>query len=129
MDGNIYRAYMHLDNTAYLMLGKVCKGNIVSEKKGKSAVIILKIKALPHSLWKLVYKAENTLISTASLLVHKIGFKLKTYFIVFRLFYCYISCFAALASDFQIKLTVYLIEPVIQNIHNFVSVYGNKVLA
>ena len=54
--------------------------------KGESGVIVLEIDRLTHTLRILVDKAENALVFTALLFVHKRSLKLKSDILVFILF-------------------------------------------
>ena len=117
---HINRAYVHFYNSVNFVLCNICQRDIVAEQKRKSAVIILKIERLTHPLRKLVNKAENAFITARMLFVHKIGFKLKTDFLIFSLGHFYGTNIFVLILNLKSKLAVHLIESVIKNIDNLV---------
>ena len=78
MNGNIDGANMHVNNPLNFRLRKICKGNIITEKKGQTGVIILEIYTLPHTLGILIYEAEDAFVFAGLLFVHQRGCKFKT---------------------------------------------------
>ena len=78
MHRNVYGAYVHFNNALNLMLGDIRMGDIISEKEGKTGIVVLKIKAIAKTLRQLVDKAENALITAGMFIIHQIGFKLET---------------------------------------------------
>ena len=53
---------MIADHTLNILLAHIGKRNIISLKKGKPRIIILKIQRLTHTWRHLVNKTEHTLI-------------------------------------------------------------------
>ena len=63
--------------------------NIVALQKAQSEVIILEVQCFTHTLRKLIYEAEHTVILTVLLAVHKIGLKIKSEVVILALPYLY----------------------------------------
>ena len=118
---------MHFNNPVNIPVKKICQGNIVSEKERHSGIVVLKIQAFTKSFRELVYKAENAVVGTSSLLIHKIGFKFK-------------SRFAVLQPErnsppfsvrlFNYKLSFFVkVELIIQNITDFMTVNAYQLVS
>ena len=82
--GNIDRLQMILYDPPNVMITHIRQCNIVSLQERESGIIILKIQRLPHSLRHLVDKAEHTLVSAGTVLIHQSLFKLdpQIFFII-----------------------------------------------
>ena len=104
------------------MLCNICKRYIITEKKGKTRIIVLKIKAVSQAFWKLVNKAENTLIKAGMLFIHKICLKPETELLILVLFYRYASDISGLICIFKLNTAAVLIKAVIKHIHYTVAV-------
>ena len=63
------------NNPLHIPFGHIGKRHIITLKEGKSGIIILKIKAFPHSLRHLIDKAENTFIAAGTVFIHQSVFK------------------------------------------------------
>jgi len=66
---------MVFDYLIKILLFKVCKRKVISLQERKPRIVILKVERLSHSLWKLVYKAENAFVAAGTVIVHKTAFK------------------------------------------------------
>ena len=62
LERNVDRFQMIADHTLNILLTHIGKRNIISLKKGKPGIIILKIQRLTHTWRHLVNKTEHTLI-------------------------------------------------------------------
>ena len=68
---------MHLYYSGNFVFGKICKGNIITEKEGKTGIVILEIEGISHAARQLIYKTEDTLVLAGMLSIHKIAVKEK----------------------------------------------------
>ena len=75
LNGNIDRLHTVFDDPIDVVVGHICQSDVIALQKGKPGVIVFKIERLPHSLWKLVYKAENAFVAAGTVIVHKTAFK------------------------------------------------------
>lgn len=62
---------MHLDQSVDIVIPEVCQRDIIPVKEGQARVVILEVYALTHSLRILVNEAEDALVLTAVLFIHK----------------------------------------------------------
>ena len=60
----------------------VCECNIVSEKEGKTGIVILKIQGFPHPLWHLVNETEDTFVMTGTILIHQTILEFDSQFLI-----------------------------------------------
>jgi hypothetical protein len=63
VNGNIDGTYVHIYYALSLVLGKIGKRYVVTEKERKTAVVILEIQRVAHTLRQLIDKAENALVA------------------------------------------------------------------
>ena len=116
---------MHINDPLHLVLGQVGQRDVVAEQKGQAAVVVLEIQRLAHAGRQLVDKAEDAFVAAGMLAVHQIGFKFQPQ--LFVLFFADLHTAArAVVVHFQHQLGFHHIKPVVQHIHDLVSVDAAK---
>ena len=116
---------MEADDPVNIFIAHIGKCHIVSLKERKSGVIILKIERFPHPRGHLVDKAENTLISAGAVFTHQAVFKGKAQILSSALDLKLPLLSVCLSDQHNEGLTVCHII-IIENIFNFLSVYGKQ---
>ena len=122
MNRNIHRADVHFDYTANFVFRQIGQGHVIAKQEGKAGIIILKIKAFPQALRKLVNKAKYAFVFAAVLPIHQIGFKFQADFLIFRLFQRNRTAFSPVVFQLQDQSCIQLVKAVIQHIHNLIAV-------
>ena len=116
---------VHLYDAVNVLARHIGHGHVVSVKEGQARVVVLEVKGVAHTGWKLVDEAENALVSAGVLLVHQRSLKFEPDVVVL-----------ALGNDRVVSLTLPLdldpnpflgeIESVVENIPYFISVYRDE---
>ncbi len=120
MNRNIHRQ-LHLYNSVNILIAEIGHGNIVALQKAQTRIIVLEVQRFTHTLRKLIYEAEHTVILTVLLAVHKICFKIESEILVFAFFNFYL-----LVLKLNNKLFIRSVELIIQYVVYSVTVYRNK---
>ena len=123
MNGDVYRGKVHFYDSVNVLFFEVREGHVVPEKEAEAGIVVFKIEGLAHVGRHLVDKTEDALIFAAMLLVHKVGFKVKTQLVILRLFDGHHTVLAVKTDYFDFKTFVNHIEPVVQNVLYVISVY------
>ena len=97
-------------------------------KERKPRIIVLEIQRLTHSFWKLVDKAEYAFILARVLFIHKRCLEIKTYVVVFLLFYLKFFLLSVTENEQRNALTC-KIKSVIEHVVYLVFVDRNEHVA
>ena len=82
---------MHFYDSVDISLVQVRECDVVAVEERKSAVVVLEVNSLAHSLRILVDEAEYASVLTAVLFVHQRSAEFKSYVVVFFFFYLFFN--------------------------------------
>ena len=77
---------MQLDNALNLTVRQVGHRDIIAIQKGKTFIVILKVKRFPHTRGQLVNKTEHAMVSTTVLFITKVCFEIAAERLIFPFF-------------------------------------------
>ena len=125
---NIDGADVHFDDAGNILITHVGEGDIAAEQKAHAAVVIFEVEGFPHTLGKLIDKAEHAFIGAVVLPIHEIIGKFQTQLVIFRLFN---------VEGEELVLPLHLdgeggvdhVEAVIQHVANDIAVDGEEPVA
>ena len=129
MNRDVDGAYVHFDDPLDFMLGEIGQRDIVAEKEGKTGVVVLKIQRRPKTFGQLVDETENALVFAGMLLIHKIGVKFHAGFVIFVPLFKQRFYPLAAAVENYVKFLFGHVKPKVENILNFIPVYGKQHVA
>lgn len=77
MDGDIYRAYMQVDDPLDLPLGEIGQRDVISQQEAQPRVVVLEVHGLSHAFGELVYEAEDAVVGAGAGRIHEIALKVQ----------------------------------------------------
>ena len=119
---------MHFNNAVHIPLLQVSQRNIVSVQEGKAGVVVLEVQAFAHSLGKLIDKAENALVFTGVLFIHKGCLEFQTDIGIRSLADRYVEQIR-FAVDLQYDRFFSKKKTVIQHVTHFSVVYRDQIIS
>ena len=123
---NINRLQTVLNDPVNILLAHICQSHIISLKKRKSGIVILKIKSFSHSRRHLINKAENTAVGAGAVLIHKPVFKLDPQ--IFLIFFFHFQFPQLAVCFFNEKCHKFIVHQItiIKNILHRSVIYGSQ---
>ena len=119
---------VHLDDAVDLVVLHVRHGDIVAEQKGEPLVVVLEVKALPHSGRQLVDEAEHTVVGAGVLLVAQIGLEIAAKGAALRALHVPLAD-AVCHPCFQVEAFAVGVEIVVQTVVQLVLIHAQKFIA
>ena len=123
---NIDRFQMVTDDPFYIMITHIGQCHIISLQKGKSGIVILKIKGISHPRRHLINKAEDTVVGTGPVIIHKPIFKLYSQIFLVLFLHFQLPDFPVSLLDLQHHVFFIHQITVIKYIFNRLSIHGNQ---
>jgi len=116
---------MQLDNALNLTVRQVGHRDIIAIQKGKTFIVILKVKRFPHTRGQLVNKTEHAMVSTTVLFITKVCFEIAAERLIFPFFNRNLLLCTILA-DRQSEMRRRGIELIVQCIVQGVTINGQQ---
>ena len=126
MDGDIYRAYMQVDDPLDLPLGEIGQRDVISQQEAQPRVVVLEVHGLSHAFGELVYEAEDAVVGAGAGRIHEIALKVQAQVAPLVLHKRHRVLLSAGAAEHHCKGAVVSEELVVQHIQYFIAVYRNK---